>query len=146
MFLSTVFGLNLRYWNALHTASDRGNEDVVSALVDIGMDLNVENVRRGVVMTHFSKLASPIDRIRTPLHIAVIGDHRQSVRALVDGGAKRSLRDSGGMTPRALASNLHRLELLEMLMPESERRARREGYCWRGRRRYYFRPEDRRPD
>jgi hypothetical protein len=53
--------------------------------------------------------------------------------------------DSGGFTARSLASKLHHVDLLELLMPESEKQMRREGYYWRGRRRYYFKPREPRP-
>jgi ankyrin repeat protein len=79
------------------------------------------------------------------LHIAVIENHAEVVRALVAAGSKKSLRDSGGFTARSLASKLHHVDLLELLMPESEKQARREGYCWRGRRRYYFKPGEPHP-
>jgi hypothetical protein len=117
----------------------------VSALVATNMDLDVKDVLFVFTMMSVMCLQSQSFVNRTALHIAVLGNHRFVVKALVDGGANRSLRDVGGMTPRSLASNLHHVDLLEFLMPESEKQARREGFCWRGRRRYYFRPGEPRP-
>lgn len=81
---------------------------------------------------------------RTALHIAVSKNCVAAVKALVDAGASKKLRDASGLTPRMLATRLSHPELMEFLMSESEKQAIREGFCWRGRRRYYYRPGEER--
>jgi ankyrin repeat protein len=76
------------------------------------MDLNVKDVDFFLIMMSFLVSSSFFALYRTALHIAVIGNHKEAVKALVAAGAKKSLRDSQGMTARGLASNLHRVDLL----------------------------------
>jgi ankyrin repeat protein len=43
MFVWGFFGLIVGYWNALHLAANRGDADIVSALVETQMDLNMKD-------------------------------------------------------------------------------------------------------
>lgn len=82
---------------------------------------------------------------KTALHIAITKNRVAAVKALVEIGASKKLKDANGMTPRMLAVRLNHPELMEWLISESEKAAIREGFCWRGKRRYYFRPGERMP-
>ncbi|KAK3087153.1 hypothetical protein FSP39_002416 [Pinctada imbricata] len=83
-------GMTLMHW-----ACDRGNVDMVQALLALKADVNIQDEEK-----------------QTPLHYAVSCEHAEVVRLLLSHGANKDLRDSDGCLASDLESNQEIQQLL----------------------------------
>lgn len=88
-------------FTALHYAAESGTTEVVSALMEHGAakDARDDSLCR-----------------RTPLHLALIGQHVDVVRALLSAGADVSLRDGHGSGYVSLAANTGNVDVMKLLI------------------------------
>ena len=82
---------------ALHRAAVRGASDVVSLLIERGMDVNVVDASSGGT---------------TPLHRAVLCQSLETVRLLLDAGADVNAKAEFGTTPLMIALPNDRQDVL----------------------------------
>ena len=82
---------------ALHVACERGNEQIIRALIDLGADLNVRD-----------------KSFNTPLHLAVQKSHLRCVYILLRAGADPSLRTKWGQSPYDVAKYKNYLRICRL--------------------------------
>ncbi|XP_008804940.2 protein VAPYRIN-like [Phoenix dactylifera] len=74
---------------ALHSAAIKGHRDVVSLLIEFGMEMECQDVEG-----------------HTPLHLAVEGGHLETVQLLIDMGANIDAKTKRGATPYLMATSM----------------------------------------
>ncbi|XP_066271554.1 ankyrin repeat domain-containing protein 66-like [Branchiostoma lanceolatum] len=84
----------------VHEAAAIGDNDTLEEMVESGRDINVKD---------------PEWDDRTPLHWAAYKGHGESVRLLLDSGAKPYMRTRTGWTAAHFAAELGRLSILRVL-------------------------------
>ena len=94
----------LDQWTALHFAANEGRLDVVKELLTHS-DLEKESLT---------------SILRAPLHLAAIRGHTNIVRALINAGVNRNLRDFDENTPLHYASEYGHFECIIYLIKEAE--------------------------
>lgn len=85
--------------NAGHKASYWGRTDVMKLLVKTKLDINGRGLSNGY----------------TPLHDAVSGGHIETVKVLIDAGARLEIRGHDGLTPLDIAKANNNQELIRLL-------------------------------
>jgi ankyrin repeat protein len=102
-------------------ASRIGNFSVAQALRGFPESINFRNTQVSTPIRHASQRGHDMitrDRggsSRTPLHLALLGGHRDVARLLVDHGADPDVRDSVGQTPFSIASDEGHRKLAQFL-------------------------------
>ena len=83
---------------SLLAAVDQDKVDLVQQHMDAGTDPNEVSAPIGVVMIHLSQYGA---EGAYPLHLAVLKDNKESVKILIDGGAKIDIKtkNENGFTP-----------------------------------------------
>ncbi|XP_029120611.2 uncharacterized protein [Elaeis guineensis] len=74
---------------ALHSAAIKGHRDIVSLLIEFGMDVECQDIEG-----------------HTPLHLAVEGGHLETVELLIDMGANINAKTKRGATPYLMATSM----------------------------------------
>eukprot|EP00163_Fabomonas_tropica_P029901 TRINITY_DN6583_c0_g3_i1.p1 TRINITY_DN6583_c0_g3~~TRINITY_DN6583_c0_g3_i1.p1 ORF type:complete len:130 (-),score=9.10 TRINITY_DN6583_c0_g3_i1:91-480(-) len=87
---------------ALHFAAEKGQVDVVKALISHGADVDIQE--------------SPALDGSYPLHLAVRGGHVSTVTLLLHNDADPSTQDKYGFTPLHLAARFGHEKLVSMLL------------------------------
>ena len=85
--------------NSGHKAAYWGRTEVLKLLVKTNLDINARGLSNGY----------------TPLHDAVSGNHLETVRVLLDAGAKTDIKGHDGLTPLDIAKANGNTELLRIL-------------------------------
>ena len=96
-----IFQTSSRNYNMLHSASHSANPQIMSFLIDKGIDVNVAN-HKG----------------EAPLHILLKNDsiNEESIQILIENGANPEIEDNNGKTPRDIARENGHLDTLEKIL------------------------------
>lgn len=127
----------------LHCACQNGAANVVSFLLEQGLDKNLPTSGTGVTPLHYAlqgghgevaeillesgadpnKATSPQDPrfpAASPLHFALLGDDEAVIRKLLEHGANPEQRDAKGQTPVEIARRMGKDSLLSLMNPATD--------------------------
>jgi ankyrin repeat protein len=117
--------------DALHAASERGDENIVRILLDLGVDVNTSGRELGNALQAASNngyeeivkmlidAGADVNRgeLRsTPLDVASVSDHVKIVRMLIDAGADVNAQGEGNRTALYKASEKGNNEVVQTLL------------------------------
>ncbi|KAG9484950.1 hypothetical protein GDO78_008192 [Eleutherodactylus coqui] len=118
--------------NALHLASKEGHVEIVSELIQRGVDVDAAT-KKGNTALHIASLAGQTEVVRvlvtnganvnaqsqngfTPLYMAAQENHLEVVKFLLDNGASQSLATEDGFTPLAVALQQGHDQVVSLLL------------------------------
>jgi uncharacterized protein len=88
---------------ALHAAMFQKNLEIVTLLINYGINVNAQGPRNGY----------------TPLHDAVWANNPEAAKILLANGAKTDIKGKEGLTPYEKAVKENKKEMAELLKPKS---------------------------